>query len=84
MTDGEAELAAREMRLSQQALGVARLALERDALEDAASRLYYAVFHAARAALIVRALRSKTHAGLIELFVSTFGAAPVLGRSPDW
>jgi uncharacterized protein (UPF0332 family) len=50
------------------------------AREDAASRLYYAVFHAARAALTVRGRYAKTHSGQITAFETTFGREPLLRR----
>lgn len=73
MTPGESERAEHDLRLADQALRVARLALEDGALEDTASRLYYAAFHAATAALDVAGRHAKTHSGLIGLFVQTYG-----------
>lgn len=63
MTPGQAEHAADEMRLADNALRAARLALDAELLEDASSRLYYAVFHAARACTTLKRLHSKTHSG---------------------
>lgn len=80
MTPGEAENASDELRLAQQALKSAGLLLETSALEDAASRLYYSAFHAARAALAVKGLFAKTHAGLLTLYSDTFGPGPLLRR----
>lgn len=80
MTPGQLEEAEAELSRASGALGEARLLLGADAMEGAVSRLYYAVFHAARAALLVRGLSSKTHSGQIRLFIQTFGDAPVLGR----
>lgn len=80
MTPGEARNASDELRLAQQALKSAELLLEVPALEDAASRLYYAAFHAARAALAVKGLYAKTHSGLLSLYSDTFGPAPLLRR----
>ena len=37
-------------------------------LEDAVSRAYYAMFHAARAILFSKGLKAKTHRGTISLF----------------
>lgn len=83
MTPGQGEYAQADLRLADQALRGGRMLMEAGALEDAASRLYYAVFHAARAALTVRGLYSRTHTGQIRLFTETFGPAPVLGRLFD-
>lgn len=78
MTPGEAQRAHRELEAAEGALREAALLLDAGALQGAASRLYYAVFHAARAALTVRGLYAKTHSGQITLFERTFGAAPIL------
>lgn len=80
MTPGQLEEAQAELHRAKRALEEARLLLGADSLEGAASRLYYAVFHAARAALVIGGRSSKTHSGQISLFVDTYGAAPVLGR----
>lgn len=80
MTPGQAEHAEGELRLARQALGAASQLLGTGALEDSTSRLYYAVFHAARAALTVHGLYSRTHSGLIHLFQETHGPAPILDR----
>jgi uncharacterized protein (UPF0332 family) len=58
------------------AVALVELALYRDAV----SRLYYAVFHAARAALICHGLQAKTHSGQLNRFAVTFGPAPVVAR----
>jgi len=78
MTPGQAESAAQELAVAEEALEEGRLLLEAAHRSGAASRLYYAAFHAARSALRVRGLNSKTHSGLIFLFEETFGPRPVL------
>ena len=78
MTPGQSERAQKEFRLAEQALSVARRAQADGALEDASSRLYYAVFHAARACTTLRGKYSKTHRGLIDLFEQEFGIEPLL------
>lgn len=78
MTPGQAERAEGELRAAREALEVGRIALERNLLRDATSRLYYAAFHAARAALVVRGLHVKTHSGLTSLFAETYGSAAIL------
>jgi uncharacterized protein (UPF0332 family) len=80
VTPGQSELALDELRTADQSLRDTRLLLAAGALESATSRLYYSVFHAARAALVVRGLSSRTHSGLISIFNRTFGEASVLGK----
>ncbi|MGI9032337.1 MAG: HEPN domain-containing protein [Acidimicrobiales bacterium] len=80
MTPGQGERARQDLALAHQALGGTRLLLDAGALEDAASRAYYAAFHASRAALTVVGRHAKTHSGQITLFVEVYGTAPVLGR----
>lgn len=80
MTPGEAEHAISDVGHADEALREAALLLDAGSTAGAASRLYYAVFHAARAALTVKGASSRTHVGQITLFESTFGAAPILGK----
>ena len=83
MTPGQAEEGTAELRRAERALEEARLLLGADSLEGAVSRLYYATFHAARAALLVRGRSSKTHTGQIAMFTEEHGSAPLLGRLLD-
>jgi len=53
---------------AEKALRSARLLKENKELEDAVSRAYYAMFHAARATLFSKGLEAKTHRGVISLF----------------
>jgi len=53
---------------AEKALKSAKLLEENGELEDAASRAYYAIFHAARALLFSRGVNAKTHKGAISLF----------------
>ena len=46
----------------------AKLLLEHGELEDAVSRAYYTMFHAAKAILFSKGVKSKTHRGTISLF----------------
>lgn len=78
MTPGQGQFAQQEIRRALRALNTAERILESRAFEDAISRIYYATFHAARAALAVRDLFSRTHSGQIKMFQETFGAAPSL------
>lgn len=78
MTPGQSDRAQSELRAADEALEAGRLALGRGLLRDATSRLYYAAFHAARAALTVKGIHAKTHSGLTSLFAETYGSAPIL------
>lgn len=80
MTPGEADFAASDLAQADNALREGELLLASGSGAGAVSRLYYAAFHSARAALTVKGLSSKTHRGQIALFEATFGAAPILGR----
>lgn len=80
MTPGEGELAGRELTLARDSLEETLLLLDAGAGRGGASRMYYGVFHAVRAALLVRGKHAKTHSGQIGLFATTFGEAPILGR----
>ena len=53
---------------AEKALRSARLLVEHRELEDAVSRAYYAMFHAARAILFSKGITAKTHRGTISLF----------------
>jgi len=53
---------------AEKALKSAKLLEENGELEDAVSRAYYAMFHAARALLFSRGINAKTHKGTISLF----------------
>lgn len=83
MTPGQSERSSDELGRARAALRSAAFLLEREELDDATSRLYYAVFHAARAALTAQGRWAKTHSGQITLFITTFGPAPVLGTLFD-
>ena len=53
---------------AEKALKSAKLLRENGELEDAVSRAYYAMFHAARALLFSKGVTAKTHRGTISLF----------------
>jgi len=53
---------------AEKALKSAKLLEENGELEDAASRAYYAMFHATRALLFSNGVNAKTHKGAISLF----------------
>jgi uncharacterized protein (UPF0332 family) len=61
-----------EMIRSHEALDSAELLLKAGMLKDAVTRAYYAVFHAARAALATRRQSAKTHSGILRVFSKEF------------
>lgn len=79
MSPGERDRAATELDTASTALSAALLLLDAGLVLDAISRLYYAVFHAARAALLAHGRHSKTHSGQVTQFNATFGTEPLLG-----
>jgi uncharacterized protein (UPF0332 family) len=80
VTPGQVEEARAELDRAERALEEARLLLGAGSLEGTTSRMYYAVFHATRAALLIGGRSSRTHSGQISLFIEAHGEAPVLGR----
>lgn len=56
------------LKRAEKALKSARLLEENEELEDAASRAYYAMFHATRALLFSKGMNAKTHKGAVSLF----------------
>lgn len=83
MTPGEAEQAEHELRRAWAVLRDAHVLLGTGSGDSAANRLYYAAFHAVRAALTVTGRHSRTHSGQITLFEEVFGRAPILHRLLD-
>ncbi|MGQ0572692.1 MAG: HEPN domain-containing protein [Pseudonocardia sp.] len=79
MSPAERLNAAAELATAAAALRAAAMLLDAGLILDAVSRLYYAVFHAGRAALLARDKRAKTHTGQIAQFAATFGNEPLLG-----
>jgi len=65
---------------AESALRSAKLLLEHEELEDAASRAYYAMFHATRAILFSKGLKAKTHKGTVSLFGEHIVKKGVLGE----
>lgn len=58
--------------MARRSLRSARVLLDDDDPQGAANRAFYAMFHAATAALVVRGERVATHAGLIGRFSDLF------------
>jgi len=65
---------------AESALRSAKLLLEHGELEGAASRAYYAMFHATRAILFSKGLKAKTHKGTVSLFGEHIVKKGVLGE----
>ena len=57
-----------EWKRSERALGAAELLLQAGYYEDAISRAYYAVLHAAKAALLARDTAAESHTAVRRLF----------------
>jgi hypothetical protein len=57
-----------EVNTAKKRLEAAKLLFEKDMLEDAVNRAYYAFFHAAKAMINVLGFDAKTHSGLISEF----------------
>lgn len=58
----------KQLHKAHRKLRVARKNFADGFYEDAVSRAYYAMFHAAKALLLTKHLDAKTHSGLINLF----------------
>jgi len=56
------------MEKAKQKLRAAEKLLDAHEYDDAVSRAYYAVFHAAQAVLLTEDLKADTHRGLVNLF----------------
>ena len=65
--ENQSENALEELRRGKESLQSADLLAERGLLSDAISRLYYFVFHSARALLYTKGLEPKSHEGLLRL-----------------
>lgn len=57
-----------EWKQAEESLQAAEVLLEKKLPRQAATRVYYAAFHAARSLLFSEGLESKTHRGVIQLF----------------
>lgn len=57
-----------EIKLGEERLKAAKLLLDHKMLKDAVNRIYYAIFHTARAMLHSSGFDAKTHSGLISQF----------------
>ncbi|MFH8080518.1 MAG: HEPN domain-containing protein [Candidatus Aenigmatarchaeota archaeon] len=68
-----------EIEKAEKRLSAAKLLLSKDLIEDAANRIYYSLFYAAKAMLNAIGYDAKTHAGLI----SEFGSKIVKEKKAD-
>lgn len=57
-----------EMVRAEKSLKAANVLLDKDLLEDALSRTYYAILHAARAVLLSKGVQVKSHKAVRRLF----------------
>lgn len=76
----EAQLVAAQLEKAEQKLAAARTLLVHGHYEDAVSRAYYAVFHAATALLLTEGLTADSHAGLKALFGLRFVQTGLVDR----
>lgn len=79
MVPGQAEA---DWRRAIKALRAAETLLDVGLPEDAVSRAYYAVLHAARAALVISGATARTHTGIRRLFGSEL--VDRAGVEPEW
>jgi len=68
MTEGVSQAVKQEMDRAGKALRAAEVLLDEDLFEDAVSRAYYAVLHAARAVLLTLDISPSTHDGVRRMF----------------
>ena len=68
MTQRAASLVALELRRAERALSAAELLCDHELFEDAVSRSYYCVLHAARAALLTVGVTAGSHVAVRRLF----------------
>lgn len=68
------------LRLASEALDAARLLAGRDFLRDAVSKSYYAMFYAAKAAVISRGLEASKHSTVISQFGQHFAKTGLVQR----
>lgn len=66
------ELARYRLEKAKSNISAAELLIEQGMYADAVSRIYYGMFHAARAMLALKGLDSRKHSGIISLFNQHF------------
>lgn len=68
MNERAYERAIKELTRAKKALLAAKTLLEKDLFEDCVSRAYYAVLHAAKAALVLSEVEVDSHSGARSMF----------------
>jgi len=68
MNEGAYERAVKELSRAKNALLAAKMLIEKNLFEDCVSRAYYAVLHAAKAALALSEVEVDTHNGVRSMF----------------
>lgn len=66
------DLARYRLEKAESKINAAELLIEQGMYADAVSRIYYGMFHAARAMLALKGLDSRKHSGIISLFNQHF------------
>jgi uncharacterized protein (UPF0332 family) len=74
------DLAKYRLELAEEKLDVSVKLLDGGAWRDAASRAYYAMFHAVRALLATKRLDSQRHSGVVSLFNQHFVKPGLVSR----
>jgi len=72
------KLALHRMSRAEESFNDAKLLFEKNSLNSAINRFYYAAFYAARALLATRELDSSKHSGVISLFQQHFVKSGVI------
>ena len=68
MLDNLKEKAEKHFEKAKKKLEAAKLLLEKEFFDDSVSRAYYAMYHAAKAVLILKNIDPQKHAGVVSMF----------------
>ena len=68
MEEFDEEVVKAELKLAREFLVDAKLLLDKNSMRSASSRMYYSIFHAARAVLFRYGFQPKTHKGTFVIF----------------
>ncbi|WP_238455596.1 HEPN domain-containing protein [Desulfolucanica intricata] len=66
------DLSRYRIEMAERKISAAEVLIKEGMYADAVSRIYYGIFHAARAMLALKGLDSKKHSGIISLFNQHF------------
>lgn len=66
------DLSRYRIEMAESKISAAEVLIKQGMYADAVSRIYYGIFHAARAMLALKGLDSKKHSGIISLFNQHF------------